>query len=138
MVPHFASSVISDKMCANIYFYRMLPANSAAVFSFSLSLTLIKMSSSNIFLLLCVAFVVAGKFIHNFLVKINSSSFFAEASMIAPEPDVTYPVCAQKECPRGYYLHPEFCDCFLACDYIMECKAGSEWDFVECGCVVRS
>lgn len=58
--------------------------------------------------------------------------------MIAPNPDVIYAPCEPKECPRGYYLHPEMCECFLTCDYVMECnEVGTEWDFIECGCVVR-
>jgi hypothetical protein len=41
-------------------------------------------------------------------------------------------------CQRGYYLHPELCECFLTCDYVMQCEAGYKWDFIECGCVVRT
>lgn len=46
-------------------------------------------------------------------------------------------VCPPQICARGYYLHPEVCECFLICDYIMQCEKGLEWDFIECGCVVR-
>lgn len=42
-----------------------------------------------------------------------------------------------ESCPRGYYRHPEICDCFLTCDYIKICEAGYKWDFIECGCVAN-
>jgi hypothetical protein len=46
------------------------------------------------------------------------------------------PSCIPQTCPRGYIWGLwGGCECYLACDYIMECPPGQEWDFIECGCV---
>lgn len=50
--------------------------------------------------------------------------------------DSTAPQCDEIACKRGYVWFPDpICQCFLACDYIMECEKGQKWDFIECGCV---
>lgn len=52
------------------------------------------------------------------------------------DPNQPSPSCAPQSCPRGYIwgLWGE-CQCYLACDYVMECPNGQRWDFIECGCV---
>jgi hypothetical protein len=45
------------------------------------------------------------------------------------------PSCEPQTCPRGYIWGLwGGCQCYLACDYIMSCPPGEEWDFIECGC----
>lgn len=61
----------------------------------------------------------------------NGPSYEPEAPSYGTE------IRCEKQCNHGYYLHPNFCECFLICDYVMECDYGFEWNFIECGCVVR-
>ena len=57
--------------------------------------------------------------------------------IVFQETPATTEVPCTKVCDRGYYLHPQMCECHLTCDYIMKCEEGSHWDTIECGCVVR-
>jgi hypothetical protein len=67
-----------------------------------------------------------------------AAPIMAAPGMAAPEV-LNFPPCdASITCQRGFYLHPQLCQCLLICDTIQECKSGFKWDFIECACVRES